>query len=218
MSGSDTVANYQAALRASTYQNTAEAPSPLVRTISFTVNDGAANSNTVTRTITVTDTTTQWTGTADTHWENAANWTNGIVPSATVKAVLTGTPAANQPSPVSEPGGAGPGHPDGGVDPQRQRLDAVGRHGRPGPAGRQHAHGHRSTWAAATWSSVTAAQACSETIQGWITGGRRHQDRWPPLRLERHGRHHEFRGRRQQRVHVAGPARQRLCPARTGRP
>ena len=97
LAGSDTVADYQAALRAVTYQNTSQNPRRLTRTVSFTVNDGAANSNTVTRTITVTDTTTQWTGAADTHWENAANWTNGVLPGATVEAVLTGTPAANQP-------------------------------------------------------------------------------------------------------------------------
>ena len=52
--GSDTVAHYQAALRAVMYQNTSQSPSTLTRTVSFTVNDGAINSNTVTRDITVT--------------------------------------------------------------------------------------------------------------------------------------------------------------------
>ena len=54
LSGSDTVANYQAALRAVKYQNTSDNPSGLARTVSFTVNDGTANSNTVTRNIAVT--------------------------------------------------------------------------------------------------------------------------------------------------------------------
>ena len=54
LSGSDTVANYQAALRAVKYQNTSDNPSGLTRTVSFTVNDGTANSNTVTRNIAVT--------------------------------------------------------------------------------------------------------------------------------------------------------------------
>ena len=54
LTGSDTVANYQAALRAVKYQNTSDNPSGLARTVSFTVNDGTANSNTVTRNIAVT--------------------------------------------------------------------------------------------------------------------------------------------------------------------
>ncbi len=40
LTGSDTVANYQAALRAVKYQNTSQNPSALTRTVSFTVNDG----------------------------------------------------------------------------------------------------------------------------------------------------------------------------------
>ncbi len=54
LTGSDTVADYQAALRAVKYQNTSENPSALTRTVSFTVNDGMLASNTVTRNITVT--------------------------------------------------------------------------------------------------------------------------------------------------------------------
>ena len=54
LSGTDTLANYQAALRTVTYENTSDNPSNLLRTISFTVNDGDANSNTQTRDITVT--------------------------------------------------------------------------------------------------------------------------------------------------------------------
>ena len=47
LTGSDTLANYQAALRSVTYQNTSDNPSTATRTVSFTVNDGDANSNTV---------------------------------------------------------------------------------------------------------------------------------------------------------------------------
>jgi subtilase family serine protease len=97
LSGIDTLPNYQAALQSVTYSNTAEAPSPLTRTISFSVTDGTAESNLVTRDISITDTTTFWTGAADTHWENAANWTNGIVPGAAVKAILAGAPTLLEP-------------------------------------------------------------------------------------------------------------------------
>ncbi|MEM7454635.1 MAG: LamG-like jellyroll fold domain-containing protein, partial [Planctomycetota bacterium] len=54
LTGSDTVANYIAALRAVTYENTSEDPSNTTRTISFTVNDGDIDSNTVTRDVMVT--------------------------------------------------------------------------------------------------------------------------------------------------------------------
>jgi len=54
LTGSATLANYQAALRAVTYRNTSSNPSTLQRTVSFTVNDGCVNSNTVTRNITIT--------------------------------------------------------------------------------------------------------------------------------------------------------------------
>jgi len=53
LSGTDTKANYQAALRAVTYENNSSDPVELDRTISFLVNDGDNNSNTVTRDITV---------------------------------------------------------------------------------------------------------------------------------------------------------------------
>ncbi|MBK7238557.1 MAG: tandem-95 repeat protein, partial [Sterolibacteriaceae bacterium] len=51
LSGSASVANYQTALRSITYVNTSEAPSTATRTVSFLVNDGAANSNSATRSI-----------------------------------------------------------------------------------------------------------------------------------------------------------------------
>ncbi len=54
LTGSATVAQYQAALRSITYTNSSETPSTLTRTVSFTVNDGSANSNTQTRDINVT--------------------------------------------------------------------------------------------------------------------------------------------------------------------
>ncbi|GAB3572398.1 Ig-like domain-containing protein [Hymenobacter daeguensis] len=48
-----TLAQWQAALRAITYTNTASAPNTTTRTVSFVVNDGAANSNTATKNITL---------------------------------------------------------------------------------------------------------------------------------------------------------------------
>ena len=57
LQGVDTVANYQAALRAVTYINIATRPSPITRTVSFRVSNGAVanawNSNTVSRDITI---------------------------------------------------------------------------------------------------------------------------------------------------------------------
>jgi hypothetical protein len=97
LSGPDTVANYQAALRSVTYQNTSSIPWAGDRTVSFVVSDGAASSNTVTRTLTVTATTTQWTGAVDDHWENAANWTAGVAPGSGLKAILDGTPTSRMP-------------------------------------------------------------------------------------------------------------------------
>ena len=49
-----TVAQWQAALRAVTYANSSDAPSTLARTVSYVVNDGTVNSNTVTSTLNVT--------------------------------------------------------------------------------------------------------------------------------------------------------------------
>ena len=53
LSGVDTVANYQAALRAVTYINTSDNPSTVPRTVTFTANDGVVTSG-ATGTITVT--------------------------------------------------------------------------------------------------------------------------------------------------------------------
>jgi hypothetical protein len=54
LSGTDTVTNYQAALRAVSYQNTSDSPSGATRTVTFTVNDGELDSNLVLRNIAVT--------------------------------------------------------------------------------------------------------------------------------------------------------------------
>ncbi|MEZ5658203.1 MAG: hypothetical protein R3E83_06635 [Burkholderiaceae bacterium] len=57
LSGADTLASYQAALRSVTYQNLSDDPSTLTRTVAFAVDDGAganSSSNTLTRDITVT--------------------------------------------------------------------------------------------------------------------------------------------------------------------
>ncbi len=55
LTGTTTKANYQAALRAVTYENTDMVdPTELTRTVRFTVNDGELNSDPVTRDITVT--------------------------------------------------------------------------------------------------------------------------------------------------------------------
>ena len=54
LTGSSSVANYQSALRSIKYFNNSNDPSVVARTVSFIVNDGSANSNIVTRQITVT--------------------------------------------------------------------------------------------------------------------------------------------------------------------
>jgi hypothetical protein len=54
LTGSDTVANYQAALRSVTYTDTSENPSGLARTVTIITNDGALNSVAKTDTISVT--------------------------------------------------------------------------------------------------------------------------------------------------------------------
>ena len=54
LTGTDTVANYQAALRLVTYNNTSEDPSTAARTITWVVTDGAASSSAVTSSVTVT--------------------------------------------------------------------------------------------------------------------------------------------------------------------
>ncbi|MFO7905365.1 MAG: DUF4347 domain-containing protein [Pirellulaceae bacterium] len=53
LTGSDTVANYQAALRSVTYENTSENPNTATRTVSFKVNDGDVDSNIQTRDVVI---------------------------------------------------------------------------------------------------------------------------------------------------------------------
>ena len=53
LSGSSSVANYQAALRSVTYTNNSDDPSSLARTVSFIVTDGAISSTAVSRSVTV---------------------------------------------------------------------------------------------------------------------------------------------------------------------
>ncbi|BAY79100.1 hemolysin-type calcium-binding region (plasmid) [Nostoc linckia NIES-25] len=54
LTGNATLANYTTALAQVAYSNTSDNPNILLRTVSFTVNDGKTNSNAVTRTINVT--------------------------------------------------------------------------------------------------------------------------------------------------------------------
>jgi hypothetical protein len=53
LTGSDTAANYQAALRTVAYRNTSDAPAPAPRAVAFTVTDGQATGTPATRTVTV---------------------------------------------------------------------------------------------------------------------------------------------------------------------
>ena len=53
LSGSSSIANYQTALRSIKYRDMSNKPDTLIRTISFMVNDGENNSNTLTRNINV---------------------------------------------------------------------------------------------------------------------------------------------------------------------
>ncbi|QEF96415.1 Cadherin domain protein [Stieleria maiorica] len=63
LTGTATVAQYQAALRSITYTNTSDNPSTATRTVSFTVNDGDVDSNTQTRDISIAATNDDPTGT-----------------------------------------------------------------------------------------------------------------------------------------------------------
>ncbi|MCS7471546.1 hypothetical protein NZK35_33270, partial [Stieleria sp. ICT_E10.1] len=63
LTGTATVAQYEAALRSITYTNTSDNPSTATRTVSFTVNDGDVDSNTQTRDISIAATNDDPTGT-----------------------------------------------------------------------------------------------------------------------------------------------------------
>src|SRR5688572_13503756 len=78
-----TVAQWQAALRAVQYSNSSDNPSTASRTVSYTVNDSALNSNTVASTVNVTaanDASTLTTGSTLNYTENgAAAAVNGTI-------------------------------------------------------------------------------------------------------------------------------------------
>ncbi|WP_145391305.1 cadherin-like domain-containing protein [Stieleria neptunia] len=62
LTGTATIAQYQAALRSITYTNTSDNPSTATRTVAFTVNDGDVDSNTQTRDISIAATNDDPTG------------------------------------------------------------------------------------------------------------------------------------------------------------
>ncbi len=62
LTGTATVAQYEAALRSIAYTNSSDNPSTLTRTVAFTVNDGAVDSNTQTRDISIAATNDDPTG------------------------------------------------------------------------------------------------------------------------------------------------------------
>ncbi len=107
LTGSATVAAYQAALRTVTYFNTSNNPSTLPRTVSWIVNDGTSPSNTATSTITVTSVNSAPVGGIDA-WETFGNTELrvGTGPAATPH-VLDATPAngvlANDTDPEGNP-------------------------------------------------------------------------------------------------------------------
>ena len=66
-----------AALQAVTYLDTSDDPSTATRTVSFQVDDGLAESNVITRKITVTPIAT-WNGNASGNLSDSANWVSGV--------------------------------------------------------------------------------------------------------------------------------------------
>ena len=87
-----TVAQWEAALRAVQYSNSSDNPTTSARTVSYTVNDGAAGSNTVTSTVNMTavnDAPVVATGSTLTYAENAA--ATAINTAITVTDVDSGT-------------------------------------------------------------------------------------------------------------------------------
>ena len=107
LSGSSSVANYQAALRTVTYVNTSNNPSTAPRTVTWSVNDGTAASNFAASTITVVSVNSAPVGGIDT-WETFGNTELrvGTGPTATPH-VLDTTPAngvlANDTDPEGNP-------------------------------------------------------------------------------------------------------------------
>ncbi|MGZ5481620.1 MAG: beta strand repeat-containing protein, partial [Pyrinomonadaceae bacterium] len=96
LTGTDTLANYEAALRAVTYQNTSDNPSTLTRTVTFTVNDDTyAGSGT--RDIAVSASN-----------DNPTITSNGSGPTASVNAVENQTAVTTVTS--TDPDGGTPGY------------------------------------------------------------------------------------------------------------
>jgi hypothetical protein len=96
LTGSDTVANFQAVLRSVTYNNTSTSPDETNRTISCLVNDGTSNSNTLMQTVTVTGTNSPPTANTDT-FDTVGN---------TELVVGTGGPGPASLATVAVPGGS----------------------------------------------------------------------------------------------------------------
>jgi uncharacterized repeat protein (TIGR01451 family) len=96
LSGSDTLADYQAALRSVTYVDTAFNPSSATRTVSYEVGDGLAESNVVTRQITVTPVAT-WDGNPSGNMSDPANWVAGVAPNPAIDDIVLGGPTASAP-------------------------------------------------------------------------------------------------------------------------
>jgi VCBS repeat-containing protein len=78
LSGPDTVANFQKVLRTVRYQNTSSNPDTTARVIHFVANDGSANSNTATSTVTVVSSDTPPTAVNDNATVNEDSGANMI--------------------------------------------------------------------------------------------------------------------------------------------
>jgi len=96
LSGSDTLADYQAALRSVTYFDTSLNPNNATRTVSFQVDDGLVGSNVVTRQITVTPIAT-WNGSATGNLSDPTKWVAGVTPNPAVDDLVLGGPTASSP-------------------------------------------------------------------------------------------------------------------------
>ncbi|MBF0178920.1 MAG: hypothetical protein HQM03_02710, partial [Magnetococcales bacterium] len=87
ISGTDTLANFQAALRTITYYNTNPSANLSSRSIQFTVTDGGGqNSTQATRTLNIAQAIQWGGGTGD--WSIATNWTPNTVPGSGQRAVI----------------------------------------------------------------------------------------------------------------------------------
>jgi len=96
LTGSDTLADYQAALRSVTHVDISLNPSSATRIVSFEVNDGLADSNVLTRQITVTPVAT-WNGSASWNLSDQSNWVANMTPDPAVDELVLGGSAASTP-------------------------------------------------------------------------------------------------------------------------